>query len=484
MAANVVEAKTWLDDDDLFLRPDPVGIETLDFNQLGEAERRGREAAEALAPVLRSLSVSEEEYARHLAKVRRSKAAFTRPMVIDRIAVSGNQRVHDEIVLHRLHTVTGQPLDLAVLQEDLNRVYRMGEFSRVSYDIDYVPTDDGVTETVLVILTVEQERGPGVLRAGARIEGDLSGEAGFMVNFMYRRSFIHRYRAEWRTFLSLGDLLEIDSEFFQYLGAAEHWFVAPSARYLSDEGTSYLSASDKVVVDGWAGWGRLDLGFEAGNNLQARAGAFAGKLKTELNGAADADLLDVDLGMWSLGVIYDGLDVTSFPSRGGYTSLYLDMSRPGLGATDRYDRLDWSGAKPLSWGRNTLLGSAEFGSDLGGGLPPYDKFHLGGPNRLSGYRLNQLRGDQKLLLKLRYYRRIFDLTGPIGEGIYAGVGAGAGAVLESGDTWTVDSLIPSASVFLGAETMIGPFNLGWGWAEVGHQTFYLTLGHIHRFDRL
>ena len=179
--ANVVEAKTWLDDDDLFLRPDPVGIETLDFNQLGEAERRGREAAEAIADQLRALSVSEEEYARHLAKVRRSKAEFTAPMVIDRIAVTGTERVRDELVLRRLHTVAGQPLDLDVLQEDLNRVYRLGEFSRVSYDIDYLPTDDGAIETVLVILTVEQERGlEGV--PVCRILYDGEGRLGRQVN--------------------------------------------------------------------------------------------------------------------------------------------------------------------------------------------------------------------------------------------------------------------------------------------------------------
>jgi NTE family protein len=238
-----------------------------------------------------------------------------------------------------------------------------------------------------------------------------------------------------------------------------------------------------VVIDGWAGWFRFDIGFEAGTDLQARVGAQIGRLKTDVGAQAGVDSIDVDTGLWSARINFDRLDAASFPSTGGYSAVRVDLSRPGLGATDSYELLDWIGIKPWTWGGNTLLGAAELGTDFGGGLPVYDQFRLGGPQRLSGLDRNQLRGDKKALVNLRLYRTLVDLAAPGRGAIYGGASAELGAVLPSDTAWSLDRLVPSMSVFMGADTVIGPFYLGWGWAEAGNHTLYLTLGHLQRFTR-
>ena len=59
-----------------------------------------------------------------------------------------------------------------------------------------------------------------------------------------------------------------------------------------------------------------------------------------------------------------------------------------------------------------------------------------------------------------------------------------GATLESGNVWQnkddikFDTLIMAGSLFLGVDTVIGPFYLGYGRAEGGKDSYYLYLGTI------
>jgi NTE family protein len=68
----------------------------------------------------------------------------------------------------------------------------------------------------------------------------------------------------------------------------------------------------------------------------------------------------------------------------------------------------------------------------------------------------------------------------LGQGVFVGAGAEAGNALPSGHEWQLDDLLVSGTVLAGLDTMPGPLYLGWGYAEGGRNTFYLTLGHVRR----
>ena len=53
---------------------------------------------------------------------------------------------------------------------------------------------------------------------------------------------------------------------------------------------------------------------------------------------------------------------------------------------------------------------------------------------------------------------------------------GLGNVWEDRDDISADSAIISGSVFLGADTPIGPFYTGYGYAEGGNSSLFLFLG--------
>jgi outer membrane protein insertion porin family len=55
---------------------------------------------------------------------------------VDRIDISGNQRVDDESIRVRLKTQAGQPLDEAVVDQDIRSLYDMGFFRNVIADLE------------------------------------------------------------------------------------------------------------------------------------------------------------------------------------------------------------------------------------------------------------------------------------------------------------------------------------------------------------
>ena len=84
-----------------------------------------------------------------------------------------------------------------------------------------------------------------------------------------------------------------------------------------------------------------------------------------------------------------------------------------------------------------------------------------------------------------YYHRIAELTPPLGRGIYAGASLEAGRIF---DTEVMDASLSddplgvgdktrySGSLFLAADTWLGPFYLGWGLSGEGDSSFHLLLG--------
>ena len=80
-----------------------------------------------------------------------------------------------------------------------------------------------------------------------------------------------------------------------------------------------------------------------------------------------------------------------------------------------------------------------------------------------------------LLGELIYYRELMKLPAGTGRALYLG------ASLEAGNVWSdlsdarLEDLTVAGSIFLGADTILGPVYLGVGAAESGQQSIYLQL---------
>ena len=116
------------------------------------------------------------------------------------------------------------------------------------------------------------------------------------------------------------------------------------------------------------------------------------------------------------------------------------------------------------------------GTDFGSGMPAYESFTLGGPFRLSGFRLNQFAGREYAFGRALYYNRVFALPDLLGSGVYAGASAEVGRIRDRYDGLPSPGTLYSGSVFLGAETFAGPGYFGLGYGSGGSFSLYLLLG--------
>ena len=148
-------------------------------------------------------------------------------------------------------------------------------------------------------------------------------------------------------------------------------------------------------------------------------------------------------------------------------------SRDGLGADTDFEQIDLNASIAKSWGKHTVIGGMRYRSTISGRAPIQSLFRAGGFLNLSGFNSNELSGQHYAFAAAAYYRSI-------GEGgivpLYAGVSLEAGNVFQNRDDISFSNAIYAGSLFLGADTPIGPVYLGYGYAEGGNDAFYVFLG--------
>jgi len=461
-----------LREQDTLIRPDLEGIDTFGgFSELGPAMDAGLEATREHADDLRSLSVSAAEFQRFKERQRHDPAAGQ--ITIRDVEVTGAKRVSPKLIARRIETETGDAVDLEAIQKDLLRVYQIGDFEYVDFRLH--PEDGGYR---LVVQVKEKPWGPWYLRPGLALASELEGSARLAITGLVRRPQINRLGAEWKTFVSVGDVSMFDSEFYQPLEYSGTWFVAPRAVLVSVDEDRVTFEDEEVLVDHRQGYGALDVGVQFRNFAELRAGARRGKIRgRQISG--ESDVATVNTGGWEARFTFDQLDNMSFPHQGTFAVIDYYGSRQGLGAEVRYDRVHFAAlqAWPLAK-RHTLIGSLGFGADLGSSIPFYDDFVLGGFLHLSGLRHDQIRGTRFALGRGIYLWEVTKLSGLFGGRLFAG------ASFEAGNAWPEDvpassgDLRLAGSLFGGLESAIGPIYVGWGISEGGHDNLYMFIGRV------
>lgn len=149
-----------------------------------------------------------------------------------------------------------------------------------------------------------------------------------------------------------------------------------------------------------------------------------------------------------------------------------------MGADVDYTKWDLDGAIARSFGDHTLTSSWKFGGKLGNEpLPRYALFQRGGFLQQSGYATGQLMGENLSFGRLIYSHRI--LKAGLLEGAYGGLSLEAGKV---GNPLVADAptgILRSASLFIGADTPLGPAYFGYGRARDGNSSGYFFLGRTY-----
>jgi len=301
----------------------------------------------------------------------------------------------------------------------------------------------------------------------------------FRFGLTYTQTQINPLNGEWRIGAQIGDEPGIFGEIFQPLDPAARYYVSGRAGYLTRNINLFDSVGNNIaearargyVLDLGAGrqfgtWGELRLGYhrESGD--------------IEIGIGAPTPDQDFDTGQFYVRLTDDKLDSVYFPTKGHNGQVEWRISREGFGADTDFDQVDLGYHQAYSWGRNTLFGGLALRATLDDNAPIQSLYRAGGFLRLSGLAQDELTGQQAGIARLIYLRQIQNVQF---------FKAYAGASLELGNVWQDTSdigfgdTIFAGSVFIGADTPIGPIYLGYGHTDTGDGSLYLFLGPLFSF---
>ena len=466
---NVDKSLSLLTDKDVYIQPDLGNMSSGDFVDAPQAIDKGEASAQKSVEEIKRYSVDKNEFEHFL--VRQRKSDLELPM-IDFIEVKNPKRVHPQQVKGRINTKVGEPLNLDTLQGDLTRILALGDFTAVSYDIIEKNGKKG-----LIIDAPEKPWGPNYLRFGLNFESSTGGSNDYTMILDYRRRQVNKFGGEWKTIASLGQSSGVFSEFYQPLDPENYFFIAPYALYQSNiidlyEGEDRIA---KYGVDEYGGG--FDIGVNARSYVETRFGIRATKLKADVD-TGSVTLPEFD-GIARIGfqasVDYDQLDDHKFPSSGSKAYIKYYHSEKGMGADDKYTKIDYVLGKAITFkDRHTFLAILKGGISPDDDVPFYDRFRQGGFLNLSGLAKDQLRNKNTGLAQLIYFNKLVHTQG-FASKIYVG------GSIEAGNAWDEfenygDDLIVGGSLFLGVDTVLGPLYLGYGKAESNKGHVYLFLG--------
>lgn len=463
--------------DDILVEPSLGSLSSLDFSVVDETIELGRQAAAAQAARLAPLAADGAAWAAYLAarESRSSPAPEIRFVRTDPKSARYRERLEAELA-----PVVGQPLNAKAMEKRLSRLYGEDIFESLDYKV--------VAEGGLRGIEVSARRkswGPNYLHFGLELQDDFEGSNSFNAGVRAQVTEVNRYGAEWQLDLRVGESPRVFSEFYQPIGYASRWFVAPrilaerrNFDIIEDEQrlATFRVRNHEVGLDigrEFGSWGEWRLGIRRG----------AGEQLLLVGDPADPDLPaagDFDRGELFSRFSVDRLDDVYFPRAGELFTLEWHGARDELGAAADSNRLSADATIARSFGRNSVVLSAAGGASVSGPLDSVQDFYtLGGLFNLSGLPPESLSGPHFAIARAIYYRRI----GSGGEGFlnvpaYLGFSAELGNIWERRRDVSAGSARLNGSAFLGFDTLVGPVYLAAGFDEGGRRSFYLLLGRI------
>ena len=468
---NVQASIATLSERDVLIEPELGDFSFGDFDHLTQTLPIGEAATRKVVGFLRRLALPPEEYA----ALRRKQQALPadHPLPVDEIRFVDLHRVNPEVLATLIETKPGTPIDQDVLDRDVRRLYGTADFEAVGYTFH-----NEAGKRVLAIEAVEKTWGPDYLRFGVGLAHDFEGESHFDLLASYRRTWLNKLGAEWRTDLQLGRTTAMTSEFYQPLTFGGHLFVAP--RVEAGQQPVDLFQGNRRLVRYLFRHARL--GFDVGSQFtqygELRVGLVRGVVDAKLTtGPPDfaSNVDPVQQGALTARLFVDQLDSTNFPRSGYAGGVQAFVSRPALGAQDHYTKVSGGLDAARSFGDHTFTAALSLGKKTGqAALPAYDLFQWGGFLRLSGYPTGALVGDSLQFGRVTYHHKLARQT--LLEGVYAGVSLEGGKVGGPLIPGNPTGWLRSGSVFIALDTLLGPLYLAYGRAQGGADSLYLYLG--------
>lgn len=477
---NVQRSVATLTRQDLLLSPPLGNLTAADFGQAARISALGQAYGESVAEALARFAVSPADYAQW--QLERKPSAAPEPGMLAFVRFEGVTAAQAAQLKRLVDTRPGSAIDPQVLAADLLQLSASGDYEQVDYKL---APDPHTLQDGLVFNLKETDWGPNFLKLGIDLHTDFQGEAGFNVRLQHRRRGLTEGGTEWHNQLEIGSVTGLKTELYHPWGGDHDRFVSAHAAVRKEKIDLYDLAGNHYAI-----YGRrtmtlgLDHGWTLGRGGQlgsARIGLFDARRQ------ADPQLVDRYQGVtpltmrWSetgfkLNLVADQLDHAHFPQQGYRAMAQATLAqRRGNGETTTFTRTDLQGTYVHTWGRHTLNAygrMARAGGVPSGSLP---EFSLGGFQQISGLKVGEVAGDHLILARMDYYQRL-RLNPGVARALFAG------GSIEAGNAWRyrtdpgAGTIRTGYSLYIAADTGLGPIYLGWVHSKGRPPSIYLFLG--------
>jgi len=464
-----LELKT-LKEKDVLIVPGEKEITASDFEKHETLIKAGELAALEKIAAIKPLSMSIEDYSDHQLILPN---IANRDPVINFIEINNKTGLRDEVMRVRIQQKIGEPLNIPQLEQDLSYIYGLDYSGSVVYSVE---NRDG--KTGLIIYVRDRQWAHSHLQFGLSVESAIEIQSINNYHISYNKNNLNGLAGEFRAIGSLGSEPQISAEFYQPLNAELDLFVSAKAGIntnivptLIDDRIESLQRFNRSFITLSAG--KI---FKQTTELSLGLSYNDGKL-TAVTGPkieGDSDFIE---SYYYVNFSHDSLDNLSFPNSGLFGAISYRDNREALGADNDYKqmKLEFGGAG--TFGRYTIFSRALFETTLdeisADEVQANALFFRGGYLELSGTVRNELFGQHFGLIETAFYRRWGNITF---LPIYTGFSLEAGNVwLETSDINT-DNIRLAGSVFLGADTFLGPIYIAVGATDKGESAFYFNIG--------
>lgn len=467
---NIGQGLATLGPHDILISPQLGNYSSYDFADTLKIVSAGQSAADAMERQLRALALPDAQYAGYLAARR---AARQPPPPVNFVRVDPDSTAYRRQIHDMFDRFSGHPLDAQALQQQIRLLYGRGYLETLDYQLQ----PDPERQYGLDFTALRNSWGPNYLRLGLDMQDDFEGDTSFNAAGRLDVTELNSLGAEWDSALQVGTAPLLSTEFYQPLSNVRQYFVDPHAdvgQYEVAQVEGGRHVGEYLVRSVHAG---IDLGRALANWGEIRIGAVndAGSERVSL-GDFSAPGANFDVEQYFLRFGFDELDSPSFARAGQALTAQVTLESRGAGEGADLATIDWRGVH--SWARNSLVAWVSAGNTIGGSQTAvHDYFPLGGFLNLSGVRAETLAGPQYAIGRLIYLHKV----GNGGEGILD-VPAYIGASIESGNVWDLrrdmhfNALRTDFSLFVAADTYLGPAYLAMGYDQTGSTAFYLFLG--------
>ena len=460
---NVQASLARLKKNDVLIEPKLGDLDFGDFDQVDQLISIGIAAAQAAEPGLRKLALTEAQYDEWQSRRERP---LPPPRQFSQMRIVTTGKINPEA----LHDAPAElPRNETEARHLVTHLYNSGDFERVRL----LANGDQA-----IIDAIEKSWGPDYLRFGLSVSAQTGETTFFNAVVNHRKTWINALGAEWSNTLQLGQHLIFQSQLHQPFAVRSPFFIAPRIVVDSEELPIYTGDTQIGRLHRIRETAGADLGLDVWGLGDLRLGILWGRetFKDNVGGLIDEPITERTRA-WSARGEIDQLDSPHFP-RHGYRlrTDYINASdRPDL----PYKRTRLSATFAETWRGNTLSTQLLHAKVIGV-APVADRIVLGGFHQLSGYPVGRFRADDVNYVRLGYQRIIrpplgLEIGGIVSQ-FYAGGSIESARLKQSLDPLTEDGNYHAVSLFIGADSFMGPVFFGLGKSERNPVTVWLSIG--------